>query len=196
MLKKVLIGLVASAVLTLTGCGGGSNQAPVSGTQQPSTASIAPAPVPNSTPEPTPSLSQSSPTNEAETAEYLLKITPILNDIEKNNANFENLRQQTANGTLSGKDLAQKIRIEILPAYEKSSEQISGVTPPSSMREAQDIMIKMIAKNNQGMSEFISALENNDLSRVTVANNYFAEASALDQQVATIFQNATSTPSK
>ncbi|MBC9785378.1 hypothetical protein H1S01_12755 [Heliobacterium chlorum] len=190
MFKKVLIGVVASAILALTGCGGGSNQAPASSNQQQSTATNVPAP------EPTPSSSQSSPTIEAETAEYLLKITPIFADIEKNNTNFENLRQQAANGTLSGKDFAQKIRDEILPSYAKSSEQLSGINPPSSMREAQDTMIKMITKNNQGMNEFIAALENNDLSRVTVANGYFAEASALDQQVATIFQNAAPTPGK
>jgi hypothetical protein len=119
---------------------------------------------------------------EAEFVEYLNRVRPILaDDIGEFAAYYEELRQQSANGEIDDYTFAELILTELLPTGHQIQQDLEAIFPSKELRETHEILIDMMAIQNQAFTEIVEAVNAGDYSRITSANELLSEARQLER---------------
>jgi hypothetical protein len=113
--------------------------------------------------------------NEKEFTKYMKAVQPTLISMSESSKKYESVRSQSANGEISDEEFGQKLSDEVLPNYTKIQDDLEDVLPPKNLRSTHEILLKAISKNNEGMTEILSAINTGDASKITSANALLSE---------------------
>jgi hypothetical protein len=114
--------------------------------------------------------------------EYVNQVRPLLSeDIAQFAADYEALRQQSANGEIDDITFAEAILYELLPTGHQIQQDLEAIFPSSELRNTHDILIDMMAKNLLAFTEIAEAVNAGDYSRITSANELLNEARSLER---------------
>lgn len=131
----------------------------------------------------TQSTNVSNTSNEKEEfKEYLTQVRPIVQEMSVFAKDFEALRQESIDGIIDDMTLNERISEEFLPKSVQIQQTVEKIMPPKILRETHGKMIGMMAKNTEGLSEIISALDTGDASKITSANNLLTEARTIERE--------------
>lgn len=122
--------------------------------------------------------------NEKEFLAYMEKLRPILSDQVTMGQLYDEIRKASANKQITDQELATLIFEKVIPMALNIEERLEAVLPSKSLREIHEKFIKMAQLNRQGMEEIVKAVDTGDYSLINKANAYFAEARALDRELA------------
>jgi ABC-type glycerol-3-phosphate transport system substrate-binding protein len=111
-----------------------------------------------------------------EALNYLKEIQPILIKIQEVSLVYEDYRSKSANGEIDDNTFYTGISQEVLPGYIQISDDLELMMPPKEFKDAHELAIEMNNKSSQAMSEILSALDTQDMSKITSANSILADA--------------------
>ena len=115
---------------------------------------------------------------------YIEKITPISEELELLSVDWEDARTLSQNYLLSDYEFALIIMDEFVPRtreISKSAETIS-LEIDSEYTKAHEILIESINATLQAYTEILSAINDQDFSKITSANNYLDIARTKERQ--------------
>jgi hypothetical protein len=106
---------------------------------------------------------------------YLADVRPVTQDLSQVGKDFDTLRQESIDGEIDDLTFRSRVTEKFLPESVEMQEPIEQIIPPKELRNTHAKMIKMMAKNTEGLSEIISAIDTGDASKLTSANNLMTE---------------------
>ncbi|MCL1701646.1 hypothetical protein [Lysinibacillus sp. Bpr_S20] len=114
--------------------------------------------------------------------DYIENVGPIMDGLSAFSAEWDELRQQSADGTLSDLDFGLKIVNELIPKNMKLTEQAESLDVDKELADINEMLIDMLNKQNSALSEVASAIDIGDFSKITAANEYFSEARKIERE--------------
>lgn len=114
---------------------------------------------------------------------YLDEIKPQFASIVAVGTQFDVLRTSSANGEIDNFTFAESISNEIAPMNLKIVETVEAIKPPNELIELHEKIISMLNSQQPAFTEIVAAINNNDASKLTTANELLAEARKLDREV-------------
>ncbi|RXJ01625.1 hypothetical protein DS745_09085 [Anaerobacillus alkaliphilus] len=115
--------------------------------------------------------------------DYLALLIPIFADMGELAQYYEEARMASANAIISDWDFANIIAIELIPAWGSLLTEIEAIRPDREFRETHEKLNRMVSVNIQGMLEIVAAVEQEDTSKITTANQLLTEARQLEREV-------------
>lgn len=113
---------------------------------------------------------------------YLTDVRPVVQDLSVFAKDFDALRQESIDGVIDDYTFGSRVTEEFLPTSVEMQERIEQIVPPKELRDTHAKMIKMMAKNTEGMSEIVSAIDTGDASKITSANSLLTEARTTERE--------------
>ena len=113
--------------------------------------------------------------------EYAESVSPIMNDVYALSTRWDEVRQQASEGALSDYDFGVIIVNEILPDNLKNTEAVEAMAVDNEVVELHEKLIDMLNKQQSAFSEIASAIDKNDFSKITTANEYLSEVRKIER---------------
>ncbi|KYD04162.1 hypothetical protein B4102_3311 [Heyndrickxia sporothermodurans] len=165
MKKVLLFVIVASLAVLLFGCGGSDDKKPSKDVAA--------------------KVENKKDTDKEDFKSYVNDVTPIINEIAQSfGKDFEDLKQQNVDGKINDAELGEAIGSNLVPQGVKLQDKVEQIRPPKKLRDTHELLINMIAKNQQAMTEIVAAISAGDASKITSANDLLTEARKLERDYA------------
>lgn len=169
-MKKLVFSVAIILTLSLAGCGSSKNKNEAE----------------QNTNDATSTETVSTKNNETETnvyQDYIESVSPIMEEISNFGVQWDELRQQSADGTLSDQDFGLKVFNELIPKNIEITEQLESLDVDNELVDIHERLIDMLNKQNSALSEIASAIDTSDFSKITTANEYLSEARKIEREV-------------
>ncbi|MEX3743567.1 hypothetical protein [Lysinibacillus xylanilyticus] len=166
-MKKLIFSVAIILTLSLTGCGSSKdkNEAEQNTKDTASTETVS---------------TKNNETNVYQ--DYIQSIGPIMEEIINFGVQWDELRQQSAEGALNDQDFGLKIVNELIPKNLKLTEKVELLDVEKELVEIHEKLIDMLNKQSSALSEIASAIDTNDYSKITTANEYLSEVRKIERE--------------
>jgi len=164
-MRKLISGAALILALSLAGCGTSNDKEE-----------------PKQDKEETSSVEKTSANNDKIYQDYIKEVSPIMEEIYNFGVEWDELRQQSTDGTLNDQDLSNIIANELLPKNMQLVEQVESLDVDNELVDTHEKLIDMLNKQNSALSEIASAIDTNDLSKITGANEYLSEVRKIERE--------------
>lgn len=122
---------------------------------------------------------------EAEVLAYIEEVRLAYQELAELGAHWDELLQSSANGEINDYDLAVVVWEDIIPVNSELVTKIEGIIPPTDETvEANEILIDAVSKQHLAFTEIVSAVDTEDASKITSANEILNEVRKLDREFA------------
>jgi hypothetical protein len=125
--------------------------------------------------------SEKASNDKEEAVSYLKEVEPSLLKIQEVSLAYEDYRSKSANGEIDDYEFYDAISNEVLPGYIEISEDLELIMPSKEFKDAHELAIEMINKSTMAMTEIMSAIDTQDMSKITSANSMLGDARKLER---------------
>lgn len=107
---------------------------------------------------------------------YIDEIREVSMQLGELSANWDKLRNASANGEIDDYSFVESIYYDIAPVSIAVSEEIEGIVPPTDKTvELHEILIEVVNTQHLAFTEIAAAIESGDVSKVTSGNELLNE---------------------
>lgn len=120
---------------------------------------------------------------EDEVLAYVEEVGLAYQELAELGAYWDELRDSSANGEISDYDLAVAVWEDIIPVNNELVTKVEGIIPPTDETvEVNEILIDAVSKQHLAFTEIVAAVDTEDPSKITSANEILNEVRKLDRE--------------